>query len=228
MCHVKLEKIKVVLNDQVVLDEVDISINKGDRLVLLGPSGCGKTTLLRLIAGFCAPRQGRVLIDGRPVSESGRIIVPPEDRGIGFVFQDLALWPHLSVYGNLEFCLKARGVPGPERARRIGELLDMTDLKGLEKRRPSTLSGGQQQRVALARALVARPGLVLMDEPLSSLDWELRDKLCERIVSLQGRLGFTLVYVTHDKEETRRLATRVALMTGGRLECIGLTSDFLK
>ncbi len=217
MEHLKIVDVTLSLGNETVLDGLDLVLDFGERLVLVGPSGCGKTSLLRLIAGFSPPDKGTVLIEGRVVSRDGMIIEPPEERGIGFVFQDLALWPHMNVWQNLEFCLKARGVAKSERRGRINKILEMTDLIGLETRMPTSLSGGQQQRVALARALVAQPNLVLMDEPLSSLDWELRDRISKKIVSLQERLGFTLIYVTHDKEEIRRLATKVAIMEKGRL-----------
>ncbi|MFV1959726.1 MAG: ABC transporter ATP-binding protein, partial [Planctomycetota bacterium] len=186
--------------------------------VILGPSGCGKTTILRLIAGFIAPDTGSVSIDGKLVSRGGRILESPERRNVGMVFQDLALWPHFSVKGNLEFGLKAKGFRKVERERRVGEALDLVRLADYGRRKPAELSGGQQQRVALARALVLEPKVLLMDEPLASLDEELNVRLRTEIVGLQGRLGFTLVYVTHDRGEALDVATRVVSMRRGRIE----------
>lgn len=194
---------------RVALDSFSLAVAAGERVALIGPSGCGKTTALRLLAGFETPDAGAVQIDGRTVSENGRVLVAPEDRGLGMVFQDLALWPHLSVRGNLEFGLKARRVPAAERERRIREVLALVRLDRELDLRPEQLSGGQQQRVALARALVGEPRVVLMDEPLSSLDPELRAALRAEILGLQARLDFTLVLVTHDREEAAELASRV-------------------
>ncbi len=197
---------------RVALDAFSLAVAAGERVALFGPSGCGKTTALRLLAGFEAPDTGAVRIDGRTVSEYGRILVAPEDRGLGMVFQDLALWPHLSVRGNLEFGLKARRVPAAVRERRIDAVLALVRLDRELELRPEQLSGGQQQRVALARALVAEPRAVLMDEPLSSLDPELRAMLRAEISSLHARLGFTLILVTHDRDEAAELAARVVCM----------------
>ncbi len=214
-----LESVSFSINGRQILKDVSLNIPHGTRLVLLGPSGCGKTTLLRLIAGFNAPDTGSIFINNTVVSQNGRVVVPPERRNIGFVFQDLALWPHMSVYGNLEFGLRVRGVSKSHRRKRILKMLEMTDLAGMERRRPYELSGGQQQRVALARALVTDPELVLMDEPLSSLDWDLRRRIAAEICKLQKDLGFTMIYVTHDKEETNQLATQVVIMKAGTVSC---------
>ncbi len=204
-----------------VLRDVSLAIEKGERLVILGPSGCGKTTILRLIAGFIAPDRGEVTIEGEVVSRAARILVPPERRGLGMVFQDLALWPHLTVRGNVAFGLKMKRVPRAERERRVLELLRLFGLEEYTDRKPAELSGGQQQRVALIRALALRPRVLLMDEPLSSLDEELNVKLRREIVGIQEKLGVTLVYVTHDREETREIATRVIRMRKGRIEFSG-------
>jgi ABC-type Fe3+/spermidine/putrescine transport system ATPase subunit len=194
---------------RVALHSFTLAVAAGERVALCGPSGCGKTTALRLLAGFEAPDTGAVRIDGRKVSEGGQILVAPEDRGLGMVFQDLALWPHLSVHGNLEFGLKARHVPAGERERRIREVLALVRLDRELELRPDALSGGQQQRVALARALVQEPRALLMDEPLSSLDPELRAALRAELLGLHARFGFTLVLVTHDREEAVELSSRV-------------------
>lgn len=217
MNMVELDGVEKKIDGRSILKGLYLKIRKGERLVLLGPSGCGKTTLLRLVAGFDVPDNGVIRIAGQEVSLNGTILVVPEKRCIGFVFQDLALWPHMNVYENLELGLRAKGVSREKRKKRILEMLEMTDLKGLEKRMPHELSGGQQQRVALARALVTRPDLVLMDEPLSSLDWDLRAVLAKKLCTLQEAMGFTMIYVTHDKEETKQLATRVCVMKKGQI-----------
>lgn len=199
---------------RVAITSFSLTVEAGERVALWGPSGCGKTTALRLLAGFETPDAGSVLIEGRPVSDNGRILVSPEDRGLGMVFQDLALWPHLTVRGNLAFGLKARHVPAAERERRILEMLEMVRLGREGDVLPDQLSGGQQQRVALARALVLQPRAVLMDEPLSSLDPDLRATLRGEILDLHERLGFTLVLVTHDRDEAAELTSRVIPMLG--------------
>jgi iron(III) transport system ATP-binding protein len=198
------------------LDDFSLEVGEGERVALLGPSGCGKTTALRLLAGFEAPDAGRVLVGGSVVAERGRIVVSPERRGIGMVFQDLALWPHMTVRGNLEFGLRAQGIPARERGGRINQMLARIELLEYADARPGSLSGGQQQRVALARALVLRPRALLMDEPLSSLDQELNLKLRDEILQLQGEFGFALLYVTHDREEASALVDRIVLMARGR------------
>ena len=217
MSLIVLQGITKDYDGEPVVHALSLEIAQGERLVVLGASGCGKTTVLRLMAGFIAPDSGRIAIGGVPVSAQGRILVPPERRHLGMVFQDLALWPHLTVEGNLEFGLKARRVPGPERARRIREALALVGMGSFARRRPNTLSGGQQQRVALARALVLRPRVLLMDEPLSSLDLELNLRLRREVVRLQEALGLTLVYVTHGLEEALDIATRVIVMSAGRV-----------
>lgn len=197
-----------------------LSVAPGERVVLVGPSGCGKTTVLRLLAGLAIPTAGRIFIGDKLVSGPGRLIVPPEERNLGFVFQDLALWPHMSVRGNLEFGLKARGTRREERERRIREMLALVELEHRAGARPGELSGGEQQRVALARALVQRPATLLMDEPLSNLDPELSLRLRADILRLHRNLGFTLLYVTHNREEALALGTRLAPMSRGRTEGI--------
>jgi iron(III) transport system ATP-binding protein len=200
---------------------VALEIAAGQVVVILGPSGCGKTTLLRLIAGLEAPDEGEVWLDGRCVAARGRSLVPPYRRGIGFVFQDLALWPHLSVEGNLGFVLESARVPRGERATRVQEVLRLVRIEQLAKRLPHELSGGEQQRVALARALVGQPRVLLLDEPLSNLDPELRDALRVELAHLQRTLGITVVYVTHDPEDADELANRTVQMRDGRIveEC---------
>jgi iron(III) transport system ATP-binding protein len=199
-----------------VVDTVTLTVAPGESAVILGPSGCGKTTLLRLIAGLTRPDIGQIALHGRPVSGSGTF-VPPHQRELGFVFQDLALWPHLSVRGNLEFVMRARGVPKAERQAQAEDVLRLVRVDQFADARPHRLSGGEQQRVALARALVGRPRLLLLDEPLSSLDAELRATLRDELRRLQRSLQLTTIYVTHDPDDATALADRVIQMRAGRV-----------
>jgi iron(III) transport system ATP-binding protein len=207
-----LERVRKSYGATSVLEDFSLAVEKGERLVLLGPSGCGKTTVLRLIAGLETPDGGRVLLRGAVASEAGRLTIPPQNRGVGMVFQDLALWPHMSVEENVGFALKIAGMPAAERKERVAKLLETTGLAGLGGRMPSQLSGGQRQRVALARALAPEPDILLLDEPLSSLDEALSARLRRQILSLHERLGFTLVHVTHDRREAEELATRTVTL----------------
>ena len=225
MESITLNTLNYAYDDHRLLKDFSLSVKSGERLVLLGPSGCGKTTILRLIAGFMAPQQGSILLEGKTVSRDGAILVAPEHRNLGMVFQDLALWPHLSVKGNIEFGLKARKVPRQTRELKIREILTLTGLQGYESRMPSELSGGQQQRVALARALVLEPHILLMDEPLSSLDWELNRRLRQEILALQQKLGFTMLYVTHNREEAFEIATRVVILERGEIRMDGSSEE---
>ena len=222
---IDLDSVSKLYDGEKALNNISLKIAEGERLVILGPSGCGKTTILRLIAGFIAPDTGSIAIGGKLVSRNGRIITPPEERNLGMVFQDLALWPHLSVEGNIAFGLKGKGMPRIERERKIRQILDLVSMRDFAARRPSELSGGQQQRVALARSLALEPKVLLMDEPLSSLDMELNVRLRKEVLRLQERLGFTLLYVTHDRDEAFGMATRVVLMRKGRVEYEGTVED---
>jgi ABC-type Fe3+/spermidine/putrescine transport system ATPase subunit len=196
---------------------VSLDVAAGEVAVILGPSGCGKTTLLRLVAGLEVPDEGEVWLDGRCVATRGRSLVPPDRRGIGFVFQDLALWPHLSVEGNLQFVLESARFPRRERSSKTLEVLRLVRIDQLAKRFPHQLSGGEQQRVALARALVGQPRLLLLDEPLSSLDPDLRATLRAELALLQRTLGITAVYVTHDRDDATALGGRIVRMREGRI-----------
>lgn len=207
------------------VQDFSLYLKPGERLVLLGPSGCGKTTVLRLAAGFLAPDRGAVVLDDKTAAIDGRLILEPEQRGLGMVFQDFALWPHLSVHDHLAFGLRARGVAKAERERRIAETLRLVRLDSKVGARPGELSGGQQQRVALARALVTEPKLLLMDEPLSSLDFELGLELRREILALQERLGFTLLYVTHNLDEAFAIAQRIVVMREGAIVRVGSTAE---
>ncbi len=195
---------------------VDLHIQRGEFFTFLGPSGCGKTTLLRMIAGFVFPDEGMIFLDDQPVSH-----VPPWQRDVGLVFQNYALWPHMSVFDNVAFGLRERKVPLKEIERKVAEALEMVELKGTEKRRPSELSGGQQQRVALARTLVIQPRALLLDEPLSNLDAKLRVEMRLELLKLQRDLGLTTIYVTHDQEEALAMSTRIAVMEKGKVVQVG-------
>ncbi|MCE3003474.1 MAG: ABC transporter ATP-binding protein [Xanthomonadaceae bacterium] len=197
-----------------VVDGVDFALARGELAALLGPSGCGKTTTLRAIAGFHRPQSGRVVLRGAVVAGDG-IDLAPERRAIGFVFQDLALFPHLDVAGNVGFGLRA--LPRDERAARVADLLARLELDGLATRRPHELSGGQQQRVAVARALAPRPDLLLLDEPFSSLDARLRVRLREAVRDVLRALGVAALLVTHDQDEAFAFADRVGVMHAGRI-----------
>jgi spermidine/putrescine ABC transporter ATP-binding subunit len=200
----------------VVIERASFDIAEGELFTLLGPSGCGKTTLLRVIAGFNAPDEGEVAFDGRNVNA-----VPPHERGIGMVFQNYALWPHMTVRQNVSYGLKLRKTPAAEMDRRVGETLETVRLGGLGDRYPGQLSGGQQQRVALARALVLNPKILLLDEPLSNLDAKVRVQVRAEIRKLQKALGITTVYVTHDQEEALTLSDRIAVFNQGRVFQVG-------
>ncbi len=195
------------------LDAVSIDVEAGRFAVLLGPSGCGKTTLLRIVAGLEQADAGQVWIGGRDVTA-----LPPAARGLAMVFQSYALFPHLSVAENIQFGLRARGVPAPERRRRLSDAAGMLGLSALLDRKPGQLSGGQQQRVALGRAVVAEAPVCLMDEPLSNLDAQLRAEMRREILALQRRLGITMLYVTHDQTEAMGMADQVVLLRAGRVE----------
>lgn len=198
------------------VQDVTFSVEERELFALLGPSGCGKTTVLRLIAGLIAPDAGRVFIDGADVTA-----LPPERRGVGMVFQSYALFPHLSVAGNVAYGLRFARLPRRERARRVRELLALMELSGYERRRVYELSQGQRQRVALARALAPRPRVLLLDEPLSALDAALRLELRGQLRRLQNELGITAVHVTHDQEEALAIADRLGVMRAGKLVEVG-------
>jgi ABC-type Fe3+/spermidine/putrescine transport system ATPase subunit len=200
--------------------DLSLDIARGEALTLLGPSGCGKTTTLRMIAGLESPNSGTIYLDGKPLVAPG-IELPPERRGMGMVFQSYAIWPHMTVAGNVGFPLKMRRVGAGEIRARVSRALAMVGLAGYEDRPAPALSGGQQQRVALARALVYEPQILLLDEPLSNLDVKLREQMCIEIKLLQTRLGLTVIYVTHDQSEALGLSDRIAMFNRGRIEQIG-------
>ncbi len=198
------------------VDGVSLDIPGGEFFSLLGPSGCGKTTTLRLIAGFERPTEGRIMLDGADMAET-----PPHKRHVNPVFQSYALFPFLSVEDNVAFGLRFQGVSKQEARRRVGESLELVQLSGFGKRRPGQLSGGQQQRVALARALVLNPAVLLLDEPLGSLDAKLRKALQIELKALQEEVGITFLYVTHDQEEALTMSDRIAVMSNGKVEQVG-------
>jgi spermidine/putrescine transport system ATP-binding protein len=209
---VRLVAVSKRFGDHVVVDRVSLEIRHGEFFSLLGPSGCGKTTTLRMIAGFEQPSDGQISLGGEDVTERAAHL-----RRVGMVFQNYALFPHLSVADNVAFALRLQGVAASEIARRVAEALAMVRLPGLEARMPAQLSGGQQQRVALARALVFRPTVVLLDEPLGALDQKLRKAMQLELKALQRDVGLTFVYVTHDQEEALTMSDRIAVMDGGRV-----------
>jgi iron(III) transport system ATP-binding protein len=208
------------------VDGISFSVEPGHFYTLLGPSGCGKTTTLRCVAGLERPDRGRILLDGNEVA-SGQLAVPPERRDIGMVFQNYAIWPHMSVFENVAFPLRVgrTRVRKPELTQRVDEALDLVQLSGYAARPATQLSGGQQQRLALARALIRRPSLLLLDEPLSNLDARLRDRMRSEIRALQRRLGITTLFVTHDQVEALSMSNRIAVMDAGRIVQEGTPRD---
>lgn len=214
--EVQLIELRKSFGDIEAVKGISLTIERGDFFTFLGPSGCGKTTILRMIAGFTRPDGGKILFDGQEVNE-----LPSWKRDVGMVFQNYALWPHLSVFENVAFGLKERNLPKSIVREKTLRALEMVGLKGMEKRRPSELSGGQQQRVALARTLVIEPRLLLLDEPLSNLDAKLRIQMRHELVRIQKNLGITTLYVTHDQEEALILSTRIAVMSKGRVIQVG-------
>jgi spermidine/putrescine ABC transporter ATP-binding subunit len=212
---IRYEGVTKEYGDLTAVDDISLEIRDGELLALLGPSGSGKTTTLRMLAGFERPTRGTITLDREDV-----IGVPTHKRDTGMVFQDYALFPHMTVRKNIEFGLKRKGFAGDEIDRRTSEVLSMVDLSGFEDRKPTTLSGGQQQRVATARAIAIEPKVLLMDEPLGALDKKLRDQLEVELTELQSDLGITTLYVTHNQEEALTIADRVAVMNEGRIEQI--------
>ncbi len=209
-----------------VVEGIDLDVADHEFVSFLGPSGCGKTTTLRLIAGFETPSTGEITIGERVVSSVERgVFVPPEERAIGMVFQNYAVWPHMSVEANVGYPLRIKKVPRGEARERVARALDLVQLAGYEPRYPHQLSGGQQQRVALARALVMEPAVLLLDEPLSNLDAKLREEMRFEIKDLQARLGITIVYVTHDQAEAMAMSDRIMLLHDARIQQVGTARD---
>jgi putative spermidine/putrescine transport system ATP-binding protein len=200
----------------IAVDNVDLSIGEGEFFSLLGPSGSGKTTVLRMVAGFESPSAGAILLEGRDVTSTA-----PYDRNVNTVFQDYALFPHMSIIQNVEYGLKVKRVGRAERRRRAGEMLETVRLSGFGHRKPNQLSGGQRQRVALARALVNRPKVLLLDEPLGALDLKLREEMQVELKAIQREVGITFVFVTHDQGEALSMSNRIAVFNHGRIEQVG-------
>jgi putative spermidine/putrescine transport system ATP-binding protein len=217
---VELDGVTKRFGDVTALDKVSLLVHRGELITLLGPSGCGKTTLLNLIAGFAAPDSGEIAIDGRRVTG-----LPTYRREIGIMFQNYALFPHMSVEANVGYGLRMRRIAKPEIARRVADALALVKLQGLEDRKPRQLSGGQQQRVALARALVIRPRVLLLDEPFSALDRNLRASMQVEIKEIQRKLGVTTIFVTHDQSEALSLSDRIAVIAQGRIRQIGTPNE---
>ncbi len=214
---IAIEEITLRYAGRLVLDELSLTVERGEVLTLLGPSGSGKTSVLRVILGFATPETGTVRLSGEVASREGRLLVLPEERGLAVVFQDLALWPHLSVAGNLAFGLESKRVPRSERDARIRAILESVGLAGKEHSRPGQLSGGERQRVAIARALVLQPRAVLLDEPLSNLDVGLKRELLSVFRDLLKERRTTALYVTHDLREAAALGDRIAVVEEGHL-----------
>lgn len=212
---IAIEGLEVRAGRKPILGPLDLEVAEGEHALVVGPSGCGKTTLLRAVAGLARARRGRVSLFGEPVSDGPRLRVPPAARRIGFLFQGGALWPHMSVQRTLRFVMLQAGSPRREHASRVARLLELVDLQGFERRKPGTLSGGEGQRLALARALATDPRLLLLDEPLGPLDADRREGLLTRLHAVQEELELTVLHVTHDPGEARRVAGRTLRMNAG-------------
>ncbi|MEE4263470.1 MAG: ABC transporter ATP-binding protein [Desulfobacteraceae bacterium] len=223
MAFIEIQSLFKRFKDVVAVNRIQLEISQGEMLTLLGPSGCGKTTTLRCIAGLEKPDEGDIVIDGKPMLSQG--FVPPAQRGIGMVFQNYAVWPHMKVFNNVVYGLKLKKMSKQIIKEKGQQVLKLVGLDGLEDRYPSQLSGGQQQRVALARALVGNPKVLLLDEPLSNLDAKLREELRFEIKSLVRRMGITSVYVTHDQAEAMVISDRIVVMESGNVVQIGTAQE---
>lgn len=226
MAFIEVQNLFKRFKNVVAVNHIQLEVNKGEMLTLLGPSGCGKTTTLRCIAGLEKPEQGDVIIDGNPMFSQG--FVPPAKRGIGMVFQNYAVWPHMKVFDNIVYGLRIERIPRRTIKERAQQVLELVGLTGLGERYPNQLSGGQQQRVALARALVRNPKVLLLDEPLSNLDAKLREKMRFEIKSLVRRMHITSVYVTHDQAEAMVISDRIVVMDSGNIVQVGTAEEIYK
>ena len=216
----QLEKIEKSFGETRVLQGISLAVRRGEFVTLLGPSGCGKTTTLRIIAGLEDPDAGRVLLDGQDVT-----MLPPNRRNVNTVFQNYALFPHMNVEANIAYSLKLKRTPKKQMHETVAQVLELVQLPGYEKRMPSELSGGQRQRVAIARALVNNPHVLLLDEPLGALDYQLRRQMQHELKRLQKQLGITFIYITHDQEEAINMSDRIAVMRDGRLIQLGTPAE---
>jgi iron(III) transport system ATP-binding protein len=223
MAFIEIKNLFKRFKNVVAVNHIELEVNQGEMLTLLGPSGCGKTTTLRCIAGLETPEEGDIVIDGKPMLSEG--FVQPSKRGIGMVFQNYAVWPHMRVFNNIVYGLKLQRISRQSIQEKARQVLELVGLNGLEDRYPAQLSGGQQQRVALARALVRNPKVLLLDEPLSNLDAKLREKMRFEIKSLVRRMGITSVYVTHDQAEAMVISDRIAVMESGDVVQIGTAQE---
>ena len=217
---IRFEKVSRYFGDVKAVDTVDLQIQDGEFFSMLGPSGSGKTTCLRMIAGFDRPTSGQIFLFGQEVSN-----LPPFERDVNTVFQDYALFPHMTIEDNVAYGLMIKGMPKAERMKRVDEMLDLVRLPGFGYRKPSQLSGGQRQRVALARALINHPKVLLLDEPLGALDLKLRQQMQVELKSIQKRVGITFIFVTHDQEEALTMSDRIAVFNEGKIEQVGMPSD---
>lgn len=217
---IQLNGVSKYFDDDKVLDNINLTVQKGEFMTLLGPSGCGKTTTLRIIGGFESPDEGSVVFDGKDITN-----VPPYERQLNTVFQKYALFPHLNVYDNIAFGLRIKKVNKSEIDRRVKEILRLVNLSGFENRKIDRLSGGQQQRIAIARALVNEPNLLLLDEPLGALDLKLRKEMQHELKAIQQRVGITFIYVTHDQEEALTMSDTIVVMDHGKIQQIGSPVD---
>ena len=226
MSFLRIQNLYKTFDRVVAVNHINLEVAEGEFFTLLGSSGCGKTTTLRMVGGLEKPDGGEIHLGNRClVSESKRLFIKPEKRDMGMVFQSYALWPHMTVFENVVYPLKLRGIKGREAEKRVAEVLELVGLAGLEDRPAPALSGGQQQRVALARALVFSPRVLLLDEPLSNLDAQLREEMRRELKALQQRLGITVLFVTHDQIEALSLSDRIAIMQTGQLEQVGGPED---
>jgi iron(III) transport system ATP-binding protein len=224
MAEVMLTDVRKTYGQTIALEGFSVNVTDGEFVTFLGPSGCGKTTSLRLVAGFIRPDHGSIRIGDRTVSKAG-VFVPPEERGVGMVFQSYAVWPHMNVFRNVAYPLKIKRVSKAEMTQRVKGALEMVKMPELIDRYPNQLSGGQQQRVALARALVMQPKVLLLDEPFSNLDAKLREEMRFELKALQKQTGITIIFVTHDQLEAMVLSDRVVVMDSGVIQQVGTPRD---
>jgi putative spermidine/putrescine transport system ATP-binding protein len=218
--YVSLRAVSKQFDELTAVDQLELDVAEGEFFSMLGPSGSGKTTVLRMIAGFETPTSGRIFIDGEDITD-----VPPFDRTVNTVFQDYALFPHMTILDNVEYGLRTRKVPKPERTKQAMEAIERVQLGHVAGRHPHQLSGGQRQRIALARALVLRPKVLLLDEPLGALDKQLREQMQVELKNIQREAGITFIFVTHDQEEAMRMSDRIAVFNKGRIEQVGTPEE---